>query len=42
MKKPHWIEKNQYGTITQVLNDSSDLLDAIELFPFFTESYDEL
>lgn len=42
MKKPHWIEKNQYSTIIQVLNDSSDLLDAIELFSFFSESYEEL
>lgn len=42
MRKPHWIEKDQYDTIVGVLNDASDLLDAIELFSFFTESYEEL
>lgn len=42
MKKPHWIEKKQYNKIVYTLNKSSDLLDGIELFSFFTETYEEL
>lgn len=42
MKTPIWIEKEQYTNILRVLNDASDLLDAIELFAFFTEAYEEL
>ena len=42
MKKPRWIEKNQYDVAVETLNNASDLLDAIELFSFFAESYEEL
>ena len=42
MKKPHWIDKEQYSKIIRVLNDARDLLDVTELFSFYTESYEEL
>jgi len=42
LKEPYWIDKEQYHKITRILNDSSDLLDSIELFSFFVEAYEEL
>lgn len=42
MKKPYWIKRDQYHKIVNILNDSSDLLDSIELFSFFVESYEDL
>lgn len=42
MQTPVWIEKDQYHKILQTLCDSGDLLDAVELFSFYTEAYEEL
>ncbi|MCI5509199.1 MAG: hypothetical protein MR436_01870 [Eubacterium sp.] len=42
LKKPYWIEKEQYSKLVYILDESRDLLDVIDLFAFFTEAYEEL
>ncbi len=42
LKKPYWIDKKQYDKVINTLDKASDLLDSIELFSFFVESYEEL
>lgn len=42
IREPHWIEKEQYFKVLQTQNRSNNLLDAIELFSFLTEAYEDL
>ena len=42
MGTPCWIEKDKYHMLLQTKKQSKDLLDAIELFSFYTEAYEEL
>lgn len=42
LKKPRRIEKEQYNRLLHIKTQSADLVNAVELFSFFTESYEEL
>lgn len=42
IREPHWIEKEQYYSMLKIKTQAHDLLDAVELFSFVTEAYDDL
>lgn len=42
MKNPYWIKKEEYKNIVHILKKAEFLLDAVELFSYFIDAYDDM